>query len=70
MAAAAIARHSFHGPVASVARKLEPVPAPPSGSALGRALLVAARTEQPTSADRERILAAVLAALRVLTGGV
>jgi hypothetical protein len=81
----AVARRSFHGPAASyrspshrpvaaqsadVARKLEAVPAPPSQSSLGGALLVAARAEQPTAADRERILSAVLAALRVLTGSV
>jgi len=45
------------------------VPAPPSESSLGHALLAAARAEQPTTSERQRILASVLAALQNLTSG-
>jgi hypothetical protein len=44
------------------------VPAPPSASEIGRAVLKAARDEQPTTSERERVLAGVLAALQRLTG--
>jgi len=47
---------------------LELVPAPPSESSIGRELLAAARAEQPTTSERQRILASVLAALQNLTG--
>lgn len=75
-------RRSFHGPWLSsgsgsgavrrparvpVAPPLELVPEPPSAGALGRALLSAARAEQPTSHARERILSQVLSALQRLT---
>lgn len=49
-------------------RPLELVPAPPSASSIGRAVLKAAREEQPTTNERERVLAGVLAALQRLTG--
>jgi len=77
--AKASARRSFHGPlqspppvrrglpVATAARPLELVPASPSESSLGRAVLRAARAEAPTISERERILAGVLAALQGLT---
>jgi hypothetical protein len=70
-------RRSFHGPLftqAGGARKrtpepaaLELVPTPPSESSVGRAVLEAARREQPSTGQRERILAGVLAALQRLT---
>jgi len=79
----ASARRSFHGPFTPVrasgfgqaslardaapSRPLELVPAPPSASSLGRAVIAAARSEQPTTGERERILASVLAALQNLT---
>jgi hypothetical protein len=44
------------------------VPAPPSASSIGHAVLHAARAESPTTSERERILAGVLAALQGLTG--
>jgi hypothetical protein len=49
-------------------RPLELVPAPPSDSSVGRAVLAAARSEEPTTSERARILAGVLAALQLLTG--
>ena len=74
-------RRSFHGPLVSsasgsaggwkpravVPQRLELVPEPPSAGALGRALLSAARDEQPSSRARERILSQVLSALQRLT---
>ena len=48
-------------------RPLELVPLPPSASSVGRAVLAAARAERPTTGERERILAGVLAALQLLT---
>ena len=48
-------------------RPLELVPAPPSASSIGRAVIAAARSEQPSTNERQRILASVLAALRNLT---
>ena len=73
-------RRSFHGPSfshAPAARKQrtpEPAPAavelmpmPPSESSVGRGVLEAARCEQPSTGERERILAGVLAALQRLT---
>ena len=72
------ARRSFHGPLqASLsgrARKAEPkaplelVPDPPRASALGRAVIAAAREEAPSTGARERVLAGVLSALKCLTG--
>jgi hypothetical protein len=44
------------------------VPTPPSASSTGRAVLKVAREEQPSTGERERILAGVLAALQRLTG--
>jgi len=80
----ASARRSFHGPFTVLrkprqrvvpkleapapSRPLELVPPPPSESSVGRAVLAAARSEQPTTSERERILAGVLAALQLLTG--
>lgn len=49
------------------ARPLELVPPPPSASSVGRAVIAAARAEQPTTNERERVLANVLAALQGLT---
>lgn len=46
---------------------LELVPEPPSAGTVGRALLEAARREEPTSSARERILSQVLSALQLLT---
>jgi hypothetical protein len=78
----ASARRSFHGPFTTLrsprprpapkpdpapSRPLELVPAPPSASSVGRAVLAAARSEEPTTSERERILAGVLAALQLLT---
>jgi hypothetical protein len=67
----ASARLSFHGPLLVTRRQTGPerVPAPPSASSVGRAVLQAARTEQPSTAEHERILAGVLAALQRLTSG-
>jgi hypothetical protein len=44
------------------------VPDPPRASAIGRAVLAAARDEAPSSSTRERVLAGVLSALKHLTG--
>jgi hypothetical protein len=75
----ASARRSFHGPIqtgrgpaptrrASVSSgPLERVLAPPSKSSIGRAVIQAARTETPTTSERERVLAGVLSALQLLT---
>ena len=75
-------RRSFHGPVltqTSGGRRprtptptparaaLELIPTPPSDSSVGRAVLETARREQPSTGERERILAGVLAALQRLT---
>jgi hypothetical protein len=73
-------RRSFHGPLFTLVsdarkpRKLEPaaaafelLPTPPSESSVGRAVLEVARREQPSTGERERILAGVLAALQRLT---
>jgi hypothetical protein len=74
--AQASARRSFHGPLLVTAGSPEPrpksaplelVPAPPGASSIGRAVIQAARTEEPTTSQRERVLAGVLAALRGLT---
>lgn len=78
--ATASARRSFHGPlVATTPRRavkarrphasapLELVPAPPSASSVGRAVLQAAREEEPSTHQRERVLAGVLDALKRLT---
>jgi hypothetical protein len=48
-------------------RPLELVPPPPSASSVGRAVLAVARTEQPSTNERERILTGVLEALQLLT---
>jgi hypothetical protein len=76
----ASARRSFHGPLqttrrclaherrAAPARPLELAPATPGASPLGRALLLPARAETPTTSERQRILASVLDALQRLTG--
>jgi hypothetical protein len=73
-------RRSFHGPLhtapparrkppaATPSRPLELVPAPPSARSVGRAVLKVARAESPTSSERDRVLAGVLAALQGLTG--
>lgn len=77
--AQASARRSFHGPLLVTAEArapkprtksvpLELVPAPPSASSIGRAVIAAARADEPTTNQRERVLAGVLAALRGLTG--
>ena len=72
-------RRSFHGPFHTprpLLRRprdpgpsgpLELVPAPPGASSLGRAVLKAARDEAPTTSERARVLANVLAALQRLT---
>lgn len=76
--ATASARRSFHGPLVATPRAakarrpdpvaaLELVPAPPSASSIGRAVLAAARAEEPTTSQRERVLAGVLDALKRLT---
>jgi hypothetical protein len=75
----ASARRSFHGPLHTArrpapklqaptpSRPLELVPAPPSASSIGRAVIQAARVETPTTSERERVLAGVLSALQLLT---
>ncbi|HVY28390.1 MAG TPA: hypothetical protein VHB79_17665 [Polyangiaceae bacterium] len=63
--AQASARRTFHGPLLAVPQDSR---RPPSTSSLGRAVLQVARAEQPSTDERERILAGVLAALRRLTG--
>jgi hypothetical protein len=78
----ASARRSFHGPLIPtpatarpISRRLSPsghtlqvVPSSPTASAIGRAVLKAAREEAPSSNQRERVLAGVLSALQRLTG--
>lgn len=73
----ALVRHSFHGPLTgaaprrrrrAAARSFEVTPEPSSQAELRRALLSAARREEPDSEARERILANVLRALEGLTG--
>ena len=49
------------------ARPFELVPPPPSVSSIGRAVIAAARSEQPTTNQRQRVLDGVLAALQRLT---
>ncbi len=76
----ASARRSFHGPLRTArqpprkavqplppSRPLDLVPPQPTASTLGRAVLAAARTEAPTTSERERIMASVLSALQCLT---
>jgi hypothetical protein len=48
-------------------RPLELVPASPSASSIGRAVIAAARSEEPSTSQRQRVLAGVLAALQRLT---
>jgi hypothetical protein len=55
-------------PLPTPSRPLELVPAPPSESSIGRAVIAAARAEEPSTNQRERVLAGVLAALQRLTG--
>jgi len=76
----ASARRSFHGPLQTPppARRKPPattpsgpqelVSPPLSPRSLGRAMLQAARADSPTTPERERVLAGVLAALQGLTG--
>ena len=54
-------------PAPTPSRPLELVPAPPSASSIGRAVIAAARSEQPSTNQRQRVLAGVLAALQRLT---
>lgn len=77
----ASARRSFHGPLISTLlspapttaprvlgpRALELAPSSPRVSAIGRAVLRAARQESPSPDQRERVLAGVLSALQRLT---
>ena len=75
----ASARRSFHGPLLQNFQtgrprpprrpSLELVPSSPNESALCRAVLRAARVEEPGPKARDRVLAGVLSALRGLTGG-